>query len=158
MEDVKVWITIIIAFLTFCLGTLFPIIGSKTKNYKEKKALQQKRNETINSIPAHFARMEAKQVEVEENLRSEIQDLKETQEKSDKRFDIYETQDLKYKIVDAFYSAKSIQEVPYEVLLIASECCDIYKSKGLNHEVGAKCDIIYEEIERRQRLKAEGKK
>lgn len=157
MEEVKIWVTIIIAIPTFILGTLLPIISSKTKKYKQKRALQQKRNETIDSIPARFDQLERKQNESEMNLRSEIQDIKEYQEESEKRFDIYETQDLKYKIIDAFYSAENISEVPYEVLLIASECCDIYRGKGLNHEIGAKCDIIYEEIERRQRKKAEGK-
>ena len=48
-------------------------------------------------------------------------------------------------------------DIPQEVLVNASECCDSYLSKGLNHEVGARCKIIYKEIERRELEKSQCK-
>lgn len=70
------------------------------------------------------------------------------------KMDRFETQQLKHIINDAFLGYDSIEEIPDEILIGASQSCDIYVGKGLNHETGSRCKLIYKELERRQILKA----
>ena len=70
------------------------------------------------------------------------------------QIDRFEVQQLKHIINDAFLGYDDITHIPDEVLIGASQSCDIYVGKGLNHETGARCKLIYEELERRQRVRA----
>lgn len=70
------------------------------------------------------------------------------------KMDRFETQQLKHIINDAFLGYDCIEEIPDEILIGASQSCDIYVGKGLNHETGSRCKLIYKELERRQILKA----
>lgn len=156
VEGLNVWVNVIIAILTFIASYVIPTIIRTAKNHSTKKKLQDKRNATIDSLPERFDRLEKRQDEMEDNLQSQIQDVIEHQEQTDNNLEAFQIQTYKYQINDAYLSKDSIHEVPWETLIVASEACDIYKGKNLNHEIGARCDLIYEEIKRRERLRAEG--
>lgn len=123
---------------------------------KEKKKVEQ-RISVIDSVPDALKSIETKLNSVREDI-SKIDDqqlaLGDGQEILEAKFDQFETQQLKHIINDAFFGYKDITEIPDEVLVNASQCCDIYLGKGLNHETGARCELIYEELKRRQRTKA----
>ena len=54
-------------------------------------------------------------------------------------------------INDVYNGYGKAENIPYEMLLNASQCCEIYvEDKHLNHEIGARCKLINEELERRQ--------
>lgn len=125
-------------------------------SYKYFKKKRDQYNNTItglHNISSSLNKIDGNLVEVGRQLQKNESDVEALSEKVadlQRKTDIFETQQLKYMINDAFYGYSSIEEIPYEVLMNASQCCDIYVGKGLNHETGARCRLIYQEIERRQ--------
>lgn len=140
---------IVAAICAIITTILVPVAVRVIKKHKKNK----QRIETIDTMP-----------ETLKNIQEGISDIKEDQNvikynqqltdkrisKLEKRYDALETQQLKYIINDAFFSCNGhVEDMPYEVLINAAECADIYLSKGLNHETGARCKLIYAELERR---------
>lgn len=127
-------------------GFLTPPIMKIVKRYKKCKAEQKRRNDIIDSLPCTLEKIERRLITNETYLAS-----------TKKQFDKFEVHQLKYIINDALFGYETVDEIPQEVLVNASECCDSYLSKGLNHEIGARCKIIYKEIERRELEKSQQK-
>ena len=143
----------IIGLSLTALSTIFIPILKKRYNKKKKKEEKEKKNETIiNSIPECLKALQ----EENKTIKDMINDIKKHQQYTQNELEQYQIQTLKYMINDAFFGFNNIHEIPYETLIIAAEGCDIYVGKGYNHEVGARCQLIYQEIERRQRLRGEG--
>ena len=142
----------IIGLSLTALSTIFIPILKKRYNKKKKKEEKEKKNETIiNSIPECLKALQ----EENKTIKDMINDIKKHQQYTQNELEQYQIQTLKYMINDAFFGFNNIHEIPYETLIIAAEGCDIYVGKGYNHEVGARCQLIYQEIERRQRLRGE---
>lgn len=138
--------------LTALTGLLIPMLKARQKK-KKKQEDKDRRNETvINSIPGHLQALQ----EENKTIKEMINEIKSQQENTQVELEQYQIQTLKYMINDAFFGFNNIHEIPYETLIVAAEGCDIYVGKGYNHEIGARCQLIYQEIERRQRLRGEG--
>lgn len=59
-------------------------------------------------------------------------------------------QNLKFMINNAYLGYHSEHEIPYEVLVNACECCEIYvHKKHQNHEIHPRCERLWGELERR---------
>lgn len=151
---------LVIAVLSAATAVLTSVLVPSYKAYKKKKKEYEQRAKTLEQIPQALSNIDKRLSTVEEGI-DEINDkqnlLTQQQEESAEKFDSFETQQLKYIINDAFFGYSSVEEIPDEVLISASQCCDIYLGKGLNHETGARCKIIYAELERRQKIKANRK-
>lgn len=141
----------ILASITTLLTVIFiPFCVKMKKRVKEA----QKNRQTIEQIPTALASIDKKLTNLENNieeLKDEQNHIITQQEEQEKRFSQLETMQLKHMINDAFYGYGSVRDIPDEELISASQCADLYLAKGLNHETGARCEIIYEELKRRQR-------
>ena len=124
------------------------------------KFVKKKRDQYLNTIKTvqYMSKGADETLKAINNIKDDINEMKSGMEDINNQFkemkektDKFETQQLKYMINDAFYSFNGIEEIPDEVLINASQCCDIYVGKGLNHETGARCKLIYAELERRQK-------
>lgn len=144
--DVNAIVGTIIAIIT---SILIPIIACLLKQ-RRKTA---KRNEIIDSVPEALKDIQTgiSDIKEDQNVIKFNQQMQEKNMKSlEKRYDQLETQQLKYIINDAFFSCGGhVENIPYEVLVNAAECAEIYLAKGLNHETGARCHLIFEELRRR---------
>lgn len=144
--DVNAIVGTIIAIIT---SILIPIIARLLKQ-RRKTA---KRNEIIDSVPEALKDIQTgiSDIKEDQNVIKFNQQMQEKNMKSlEKRYDQLETQQLKYIINDAFFSCGGhVENIPYEVLVNAAECAEIYLAKGLNHETGARCHLIFEELRRR---------
>lgn len=114
------------------------------KQIREDVSNVRKIPELVNSINEHLNCLD----ESLEEIKHDQSDLLTRQEDQEKKIDGLETMQLKHMINDAFKTYK-LEEMPYEDLVAASQYCDIYTGKGLNHETGARCRKIYAELERR---------
>ena len=153
------WTALVGVALSLLTVIVFPVMKYLNKKRKEY-------NQTVNGLldvtqglnnASEAVREMSKEVaEVKTSINDLSNDLQDLREKTS----IFETQQLKYMINDALFGYDCIEDIPDEVLLNASQCCVIYIGKGLNHETGAKCKLIYKELERRQaekiRHKTEG--
>lgn len=144
--DVNAIVGTIIAIIT---SILIPIIARLLKQ-RRKTA---KRNEIIDSVPEALKDIQTgiSDIKEDQNVIKFNQQMQEKNMKSlEKRYDQLETQQLKYIINDAFFSCGGhVENIPYEVLVNAAECAEIYLAKGLNHETGARCQLIFKELQRR---------
>lgn len=144
--DVNAWVAALCAVITTILIPIF------CKWQKRRKEAQQK-DEAIVALPQQLDSIQNSLSDIKEDqniikYNQQVQDKR--LEKLEKRYDALETQQLKYIINDAFFSCNGhVEDMPYEMLVNAAECADIYLKKGLNHETGARCKIIYAEMERR---------
>lgn len=151
------WTALMGVFCTIITVVIVPVYKIlKSKKEKHINSLKQlnkvvKKVEEVSNIIDNVNSNVSSLTDDVANLASEVKDLK-------RKTDIFETQQLKYMINDAFYGFDCIEDIPDEVLINASQCCDIYVSKGLNHETGARCKLIYAELERRQNKLAYHKK
>lgn len=122
---------------------------------RRRKEVQQK-DAAIVALPKQLTGIQESLSDIKEdqNIIKYNQQVQDSRLKQlEKRYDALETQQLKYIINDAFFSCNGhVEDMPYEVLVNAAECADIYIKKGLNHETGARCKIIYAELERRATL------
>lgn len=143
------WIALLGVFCTVLTVVVIPIF----------KALKKKRDTYVNSLRTLASTTKGlenvcKKIDVIDSdlkeIRKDVSELTDSVQDMKEKNETFETQQLKYMINDAFYSFNNIEEIPDEVLINASQCCDIYVGKGLNHETGARCRLIYEELERRQ--------
>lgn len=144
--DVNAIVGTAIAIIT---SILIPILARFLKQ-RRKTA---KRNEIIDSVPEALKDIQTgiSDIKEDQNVIKFNQQMQEKNMKSlEKRYDQLETQQLKYIINDAFFSCGGhVENIPYEVLVNAAECAEIYLAKGLNHETGARCHLIFEELRRR---------
>lgn len=119
---------------------------------KQKKRNAQ-RNTTIDTLPDTLKDIQSGigDIKEDQNIIKFNQQVQEQNMKSlEKRYDALETQQLKYIINDAFFSCGGhVENIPYEVLVNAAECAEIYLAKGLNHETGERCKLIFKELHRR---------
>lgn len=138
--------------LTGATSILIPIIKKLRVKHKKKVQKQNENNQILSSIPGALEKLSQENKEIKENLR----EVTGEQEVLKGELERYHIQTLKYMINDVFFGYNNIHEIPYETLLVAAEGCDIYISKGYNHVTRSRCDLIYEEIDRRQRNRAEG--
>lgn len=152
------WISIISIVLSIII---IPLISRINIKINEGKA----RDAKLAALPEKIEKIEKSNKETKEAIeksnketKEAIARLEERQTASESEIEMYNIQNLKYMINDAFFGYANIQEIPYETLIIAADGCDIYTSKGYNHEIGARCKIIYKEIERRQKMRSEGEK
>lgn len=120
--------------------------------FKQKRK-NDERNATIDSMPSTLDNIQKGigDIKTDQNI---IKFNQQTQDQAikalEKRYDQLETQQLKYIINDAFFSCGGhVEDIPYEVLVNAAECANIYLAKGLNHETGARCRLIFQELQRR---------
>lgn len=139
-------VSVAIGIVATLLSLFTPLVVKTRKVYKKQKNEKKRRNSIIDSLPDKLEKIDVRLCS-SENCTTSIK----------KQFDKFEVHQLKYIINDAFFGYKTVMEIPQEVLINASECCDSYLSKGLNHEVGARCKIIYKEIERRELEKSQCK-
>ena len=143
------WIALLGVFCTVLTVIVIPIFKALKKKRDNYIGSLQKLNNVASGLESTVKKIDDMSTDITnlkedmENLTDQISDMQEKTEK-------FEVQQLKYMINDAFYSFNNIEEIPDEVLINASQCCDIYVGKGLNHETGARCRLIYEELERRQ--------
>lgn len=146
-------IVAIIGIALSLLTSLFiPCYKSGKKKWDRKKQKEKERNDNLDALPSKLNDLQTEN----KKILKLVQDLAIKQERSDQEFERYQIQNLKYMINDAFFGYNNVHEIPYETLIVAAEGCDIYIGKGLNHEIGARCQIIFEEIQRRQALQIEG--
>lgn len=128
---------------------LIPVIARLLKQRRKNT----KRNEIIDAVPSALDDIKTgiSDIKEDQNIIKFNQQMQEKNMKSlEKRYDQLETQQLKYIINDAFFSCGGhVENIPYEVLVNAAECAEIYLAKGLNHETGARCHLIFEELRRR---------
>ncbi len=128
---------------------LVPVSAKLIKQHNKNK----KRIETLDGVPNALKDIQdgISDIKEDQNVIKYNQQLQEKNMKSlEKRYDQLETQQLKYIINDAFFSCGGhVENIPYEVLVNAAECAEIYLAKGLNHETGARCHLIFEELRRR---------
>ncbi len=128
---------------------LVPVVARAIKQHKKNK----QRIETIDTMPETLKNIQEgiSDIKEDQNVIKFNQQMQEKNMKSlEKRYDQLETQQLKYIINDAFFSCGGhVENIPYEVLVNAAECAEIYLAKGLNHETGARCHLIFQELQRR---------
>lgn len=150
--DIQAIVATVCAILT---TILIPLSVRLVKNRKKT----QKRNEFIDELPGILSEIKEgiSDIKEDQNVIKYNQQLSEQRmTKLEKRYDSLETQELKYIINDAFFSCGGhVENIPYEMLVNAAECAEIYLSKGLNHETGARCHLIFEELRRRATLPQE---
>jgi hypothetical protein len=142
--------------LTVLTSILLPFIKKRIKKRKDKikKEKEQKDNDTKLLLS-----LDERLSNVNKNLEALTQTVEFNKTINDNLqadFKKYKILNIKYIINDAFFGYHSVHEIPYETLLIAAEGCDIYIGEGHNHEIGARCEIIYKEFQRREKLKGEG--
>lgn len=147
------WTAVIGAITTLICSIIIPLlkfINKKKKQYENtiKKILKLETEvdeitNKINNIATICSQLSDLQSQASETYKALMTQM-----------DRFETQHLKHVINDAFLGYDCIEDIPDEVLIGASQSCDIYVGKGLNHETGARCKIIYKELERRQMLRA----
>lgn len=128
---------------------LIPVVAY----FLKQKRKNTKRNEIIDAVPNALDDIKTgiSDIKEDQNVIKFNQQMQEKNMKSlEKRYDQLETQQLKYIINDAFFSCGGhVENIPYEVLVNAAECAEIYLAKGLNHETGARCHLIFQELQRR---------
>lgn len=144
---------VICTLLSVVVIPVFKVLKKKRDQYmgslKKVQAMSEQANETSQTL---------KDIKNDiKDIQKDMKDINNKVEEMQEKTSAFETQQLKYMINDAFYSFNGIEEIPDEVLINASQCCDIYVGKGLNHETGARCKLIYAELERRQKKLAEHK-
>jgi hypothetical protein len=144
--DINAWVGVGCSIL---VTILIPIIGRLIKARRRN----QQRIDIIDHVPEALKDIQQgiSDIKEDQNIIKFNQQIQEQNMKSlEKRYDQLETQQLKYIINDAFFSCGGhVENIPYEVLVNAAECAEIYLSKGLNHETGARCHLIFEEMRRR---------
>jgi hypothetical protein len=144
--DIQAIVGTICAVLT---TILIPVVAY----FLKQKRKNIKRNEIIDAVPNALDDIKTgiSDIKEDQNVIKFNQQMQEKNMKSlEKRYDQLETQQLKYIINDAFFSCGGhVENIPYEVLVNAAECAEIYLAKGLNHETGARCHLIFEELRRR---------
>lgn len=144
--DIQAIVAAVCAILT---TILIPLSVRLVKNRKKT----QKRNEFIDELPSILSDIKEgiSDIKEDQNVIKYNQQIQEKNMKSlENRYDQLETQQLKYIINDAFFSCGGhVENIPYEVLVNAAECAEIYLAKGLNHETGARCHLIFQELQRR---------
>lgn len=136
-----------ILFITSIVLPIFVYLKAKKKAREQRDTVVDELPKTINEI--HVAIKDVK---------SEVKEIKKKQDLMDQHLDTFETQNLKYMINDAYFGYDCVEDIPYEILLSAAQNCDLYIGKKLNHEIGARCNIIYHELERRQSERNGGNK
>lgn len=140
----------VVATICAIITTILVPIGA---HFIKQQRKNKKRNECIDALPNDLAEIKSgiSDIKTDQNVIKFNQQMAEQRmTRLEKRYDALETQQLKYIINDAFFSyGDDLEKMPYEVLVNAAECADIYLSKGLNHETGARCHLIYAELERR---------
>lgn len=128
---------------------LIPLSAKIIKQYRKNR----QRIETLNNVPDALSSIQEgiDDIKEDQNVIKYNQQINEGRMTAlEKRYDSLETQQLKYIINDAFFSCGGhVENIPYEVLVNAAECAEIYLDKGLNHETGARCHLIFEELRRR---------
>lgn len=144
--DIQAIVAAVCAILT---TILIPLSVRLVKNRKKT----QKRNEFIDELPSILSEIKEgiSDIKEDQNVIKYNQQIQEKNMKSlENRYNQLETQQLKYIINDAFFSCGGhVENIPYEVLVNAAECAEIYLAKGLNHETGARCHLIFQELQRR---------
>ena len=150
-----------VAIVACAVSVITAIIVPLYSKWKKRLKQEIECKNRLNSISKGIDTLSEKMDSIENNiadLQNQQNELRECQNNFDDRFDKFEVQQLKYMINDAFFSYDNIREIPDEILIQASQCCEIYTNKGLNHETGAKCKLIFAEVQRRQALRANGGK
>lgn len=147
------WTAIIGIALTILCSVIIPLFKFLDKKKKQYENTLNK-VKTIETRVDQLITQTNNIVEVCESLGQMQTQISETYQALTAQLDRFEAQQLKHIINDAFLGYEDIEHIPDEVLIGASQSCDIYIGKGLNHETGARCKLIYQELERRQRLRA----
>lgn len=136
------WIGIIggvLAILTSVSIPIFKWYKKKKNQYTKNINIIQSNNEKIDSLSSSIDKILEHDTMLDTKLQNFINDYEE-----------FSTQNLKYIINDAYFSFKSISELPDDILINACECCEIYVNKRhRNHEIRPRCDILWQELERR---------
>ena len=140
----------VVAILTSVIIPLYKYFNKKHKDYEKNV---QKLIEVDKQVDGLITQID-KVTELCNTLATAQNDMHNTCKNLLSKMDRFETQQLKHIINDAFLGYSCIEEIPDEILIGASQSCDIYIGKGLNHETGSRCKLIYKELERRQILKA----
>lgn len=144
-------------FLTLTWGEITSIVGAaatittvflvpfikwfKKKKIEKEKAerKQEERDEKLDTLCNVVEEMHQKVTANGNTLQEYISD-----------YDEFTTQNLKYMINDAYFGYNDIHEIPDDVLTNACECCDIYvNKKHKNHEIRPRCNLLWDEQERR---------
>lgn len=129
------------------IGTITTFIHKYYKRLKQVREDEAQRIRVIDKLPTTLARIEDK-----------VDETSEVVNGLEAKFDLMDTQFLKYRITDAFYSYGELCKIPYEILVGAAQCGELYRRKGLNHEISVQVKLINEELERRQRQLADREK
>lgn len=144
---------IIGAVLALFTSVIIPLYKHFDKKHKEYENNIKKLKEIDNQVDNLLGQID-RVTEICYNLASAQAEMNDTCRDLLTKMDRFETQQLKHIINDAFLGYDSIEDIPDEILIGASQSCDIYIGKGLNHETGSRCQLIYRELERRQVLRA----
>lgn len=138
--------------LTLLISLLIPLAKRMRTSALKKQKKDQEICVFIKETAAATKKIEERLDKNEKTLETIMNDM----EKQNEEIEKYQILDIKYMINDTFLGYNNVHEVPYENLIVAIEGCDIYTSKGYNHEIGARCKILCEEFERREKMKGEG--
>ena len=147
------WTAVIGVATTIVCSIVIPLF-----KFFEKRKRQYE--ETVNKVRAIETEVTRLSNQIDEMMTvcsnlTEIQSrMTETYDSLMTQIDRFETQQLKHVINDAFLGYDCIEDIPDEILIGASQSCDIYIGKGLNHETGSRCHLIFQELERRQAIRA----
>lgn len=157
LSTAEIWSLVIAALSSLLIPAVKRLIkySKKIKKKKEEeRQKQEKQDKIINELPLQLNQLRQEISEVRDSVAGNAVENKELKEE----FNNFQILNIKYMINDAFFGYHNVHEIPYETLLVAAEGCDIYISKGKNHEIGARCEVIYAEFKRRELLKGEGVK
>lgn len=140
----------VIAVLTSVIIPLYKHFDKKHKEYENNIKKLKDIDSQVDSLINQIDRI----TDICSDLVSAQTEMNQTCQELLTKIDRFETQQLKHIINDAFLGYNCIEDIPDEILIGASQSCDIYIGKGLNHETGSRCHLIYQELERRQILRA----
>ena len=140
----------VLAILTSVIIPLYKYFNKKHKDYEKNVQKLVAVDKQVDSLISQIDKV----TELCNTLAVAQTEMNNTCKDLLSKMDRFETQQLKHIINDAFLGYDCIEEIPDEILIGASQSCDIYVGKGLNHETGSRCKLIYKELERRQILKA----
>ena len=148
--EVTAIIGAVVALLSSVIIPLYKYFNKKQKDYENNVKKLKEIDKQVDGLSDQIDKI----TELCYNLAAAQAEMNETCQNLLTKIDRFETQQLKHIINDAFLGYNCIEDIPDEILIGASQSCDIYVGKGLNHETGSRCQLIYQELERRQVLRA----
>lgn len=149
--------------ISLALGITISIIGLMKPVYKfikHKAQKAQKQSQTIDALPGAL-----------KQLSDDIQDIKDSNQKQneqiatlnkkvdnlDKQLTDFERQEIVREVNNTFYSFKTLEEIPDDILHDTLDSCAIYLKNGYNHNTKPKCELLALEYNRRLAKKQEAK-